>query len=138
MEGKQLAQTREEANFNEVLHDTDDFKSMETVALTQFDGKPCYQLKMVKKSDSEITEFYDAKSALLVGVIASQETPFGALVVTNILSGYTRYGDVLFATKTRQTMGPIEMVMTISSFELNAVAESVFELPEPIKALIKK
>jgi zinc protease len=136
--GKELDQTREQADFDHVLHNEKDFKSMETVEITQFEGKECYKLKLVTQSDSEMTEYYDTKTGLLVGTIATQESALGPLVVTSISSDYKKFGDVLFATKVVQKMGPLEQTMTISSFEFNKVADSVFDPPAPIKALIKK
>lgn len=138
MEGKQLAQMLEEADFDHILHNAKDFKSMETLEIAQFEGHECYKLKLVRKSDAELTEYYDTKTGFLVGYVGTQESPLGPLVVTNILSEYKKFGDVMFATKVIQKMGPIEQVMTINSFELNKVADSAFELPEPIKALVKK
>ena len=138
MEGKQLEQMREQADFDQVLHNEKDFKSMETVGSAQFEGKDCYKLKLVRKSGSEVTEFYETETGLLVGSVGTQESEVGPLVVTNVMSDYKKFGDVLFATRIQQKMGPIEQVMTISSFELNKVPDSVFELPGQIQALIKK
>jgi hypothetical protein len=138
MKGKELDQTREQANFDHLLHDEKDIKSMETVEVTQFEGKECYKLKLVTKLNSEVTEYYDTKTGLQVGFVGTQESALGPLVVTSISSDYKKFGDVLFATRVVQKMGPLEQVMIINSFELNKVADSVFDLPAPIKALIKK
>ena len=138
MEGKELEQMREQAHFDHMLHAEKDFKSMETIGVTQFEGQDCYQLKLVRKSNSEVTEYYDRKTGLLVGYIGTQESQLGPLVVTNILGGYKKFGDVLFATKVTQKMGPIEQTMTLDSFELNKVEDGIFELPAQIKTLIKK
>lgn len=138
LDGKQLEQMRDEADFNAVLHDLNNYKSMETIEVTQFDNKQCYKLKLVKKSGQEVTEYYDLKSNLLIGMVMSQESPLGQMVVTNILAEYKKYNDVLFPTKVTQKMGPIEQTMTMASHELNQVDDSAFELPEQIKALVKK
>jgi hypothetical protein len=138
MEGKMLEQVREQANFNAVLHDEKDFKSMETVELTQYQGQECYKLKLVKTSGQEITELYETKTGLLIGFTGAQESPLGLVTVTNLLSEYKKFGDVLFATKTIQQMGPMEMTMKIGSFEFDKVEDTVFELPPQIKALISK
>lgn len=135
MDGKQLEQMRDQADFDSVLHEEEDFKSMETVAKAEFEGKECYKLKLVKKSGQEMTEFYDVKNGLLAGSIVTQESPLGAVEVTNALGDYKKFGDIQFATKVVQKMGPLEQVMTIDSFELNKVDDSVFALPDQIKAL---
>jgi zinc protease len=136
MEGKQLEQMRDQADFDSVLHEEEDFKSMETVEKTEFEGKETYKLKLVKKSGQESIEYYDTKTGLLLGSLSTQESPLGAVEVTNILAEYKKFGDVLFATKITQKLGPIEQVMIIDSFELNKVEDSAFALPDAIKALV--
>ena len=138
MEGKQLEQMREQADFNSILHDPEEYKSMETVEITQFEKKECFKLKLVKKSGQEITEYYDTKTGLLAGMVMTQESPFGPVTATNVLEEYKKFNEVLFATKVTQRMGPIEQTMILSSYELDKVEESIFELPEQIKALVKK
>ena len=138
LDGKQLEEKREQADFDSVLHDEKDFQSMETIEVTQFEGKECYKLKLIKKSGREVTEYYDTKSGLLSGFVATQESPVGPLTVTAALSEYKKFGDVLFVTKVTQKIGPIEQVMNLSSMEFNKVKDSAFELPEQIKALNKK
>jgi hypothetical protein len=138
LEGKQHEQKREEADFNSVLHDEKDFKSMETVEVTQFDGKDCYKLKLVKKSGQEMTEYYDTQTGFLTGYTATQESPLGPITISATLSEYKKFGDVFFVTKTRQKTAGVELVMSISAMEFNKVDDSVFELPAQIKPLIKK
>ncbi|MBM3839070.1 MAG: hypothetical protein FJ398_14100 [Verrucomicrobia bacterium] len=138
MEGKQLEQMRDQADFDSILHAEGDYKSMETLELAQFEKKECYKLKLVKKNGQEVTEFYDVKTGLLAGMIMTQESPFGPVQATNVLEEYKKFNDVLFATKVTQRMGPIEQTMILSQYELNKVEDSKFELPEQIKALVKK
>ncbi|MBI2949404.1 MAG: hypothetical protein HYY23_17325 [Verrucomicrobia bacterium] len=138
MEGKQLEQMRDQADFDSILHAESDYKSMETVEITQFEKKECYKLKLVKKNGQAVTEFYDTKTSLLAGMIMTQESPFGPVEATNVLDEYKKFNDVLFATKVTQRMGPIEQTMVLNQYELNQVEDSKFELPDQIKALVKK
>ena len=138
MEGKRLNQLQNEANYYSILHDEKEFKSMETVEVAQFEGKECYKLKLVRQSGDEATEFYDSKSGLLVGIVASQETPLGAVTVTSVASDYKKFGNVLMATKNIQRLAGLQQIMTVESVEYNKVADSEFELPPQIKALVNK
>jgi len=138
MDGKRLDQLKKEANYYSALHDDNDFKSMETVELTPFEGKDCYKLKLVRQSGDEATEFYDTKTGLLLGIIASQESPLGSMLVTSTASDYKKFGNLLMAAKTIQKVAGIQQVMTVDSVEYNKVADSEFELPAPIKALVVK
>ncbi|MBM3835823.1 MAG: hypothetical protein FJ403_21655 [Verrucomicrobia bacterium] len=137
-EGNELEQKREQALFNSVLHDEKEYQSMETLEMTQFEGRECYKLKLVRPSGREITEFYDTKSGLLVGFITTQESPVGPMTVTATSGEYKKFGDILVATKITQKVGPVEQSITINSVEFNKVPDSAFELPEQIKALAPK
>jgi hypothetical protein len=138
LEGTMLEQVKEQAQFDSMLHEEQDFKEMETVEVTEFGGKQCYKLRLVRQSGREVIEYYDRKSGLLVGTTEAQETPLGLVTVTSVAEEYKRFGALLFATKLTQKLGPITQVITISEIEFNKVDDSVFELPEEIKALAKK
>lgn len=138
MEGKRLSQLQNEANYYSILHDEKEFKSMETVEVTEFEGKECYKLKLVRQSGDEATEFYDTKTGLLAGLVASQETPLGAVTVTSVASDYKKFGNVHMATKNIQRLAGLQQVMTVESVEYNKVADAEFELPPQIKALVNK
>ena len=138
LEGKMLDQVREQARFDAVLHPPGEFSAMETVGKAQFEGKDAYQLKLVRKSGQEVTEYYDIQSGLLLGSSELQETPLGSIPVAAVVGEYKKFGDVLFATKLVQKMGPLAQVMTFEKMDLNSVDDSTFELPAQIKALVPK
>lgn len=137
LEGKMLEDFRDQVRFDADLHRESEFKSMEMVGKTEFDGKPCYQLKLVRQTGREVTEFFEIETGLLIGTSQVQETPLGPVSVTASLGDYKKFGDALFATKLTQKLGPVQQVMTIETMEFNTVPDSVFELPEAIKALKK-
>jgi hypothetical protein len=138
LEGKTLEQIREQARFDSVLHNSAEFTSMETVAKTQFEGKDCYQLKLVRKSGQETTEYYAVDTGLLMGSSEVEQTPLGAISVTALVSDYRKFGDTLFATRLTQKMGPLAQVMSFEKMDFNCVDDSAFDLPAQIKALVKK
>jgi hypothetical protein len=137
LEGRMLEQVREQAQFDSMLHEQDDYKSMETIELTEFGGKECYKVRLVRNSGREIVEYYDKESALLVGTTEAQETPLGLITVTSQAEDYKRFGELLFATRLTQKIGPLAQVITISSIEFNGVNDEIFDLPESIKVLVK-
>ncbi len=138
LEGKMLDQVREQARFDAILHDLSEYKKVETVGRTPFEGQDAYQLKLVRKSGQETTEFYDIKTGLLIGSNEVQETPLGAVNVSASIGEYKKFGDALFATKLAQKMGPLTQVMTFTSMDFKELDDSVFDLPNQIKALLKK
>jgi hypothetical protein len=138
LDGKMLDQLREQARFDSVLHDPTEFKSMQTTGKTLFEGRDCYQVKLARRSGQETTEYYDVETGLLIGSAEVQETPLGSIAVTAIIGEYKKFGDILFATRLTQKMGPLAQVMSFSTMDFNQVNDSAFVLPEQIKALVKK
>ena len=138
LDGKQLEQMREQAEFDGILHEAENYRSMETIGKEKFEGKECYKLKLVRTSGNESTEYYDTKTGLLLGSITTQESAVGPMEVTSIIGDYRKTSGVLFARKITQKMGPIEQVMNLTSFKENEVPNSAFEVPNEIKPLLKK
>ena len=136
LKDKMLDQISAESDFYGTLHDEKNYTSMETVETTKFEGKDCHKLKLVRKNGHETIEFYD-KTSLLNGTMSTQESALGALPVTSIIGEYKEFGGVKMPTKIHLKMGPMEQVMTITSVVNNKVADAEFELPAPIKALVK-
>jgi hypothetical protein len=137
LEGKMLAQARDESDFYSALHEEQNFQSMATVAKTQFDGKECYQVKLVYKSGRQTTEYYDVKTGLQAGLQSTQESPQGAIDTTTRLADYTKFGETLQPRKITQMLGETEQVLTITSLSFDPIPEQEFAQPEPIKALVK-
>jgi hypothetical protein len=135
LEGAQMEQIKEQADFYSILHDPKDFKSMETVRKTNYAGKEAYELRLVRKDGREVTEYYDVESGLELGFSQKQDSPLGSMVVTNTVGEYKQFGTVRLPTRIAQVMGPIEQVMTVTSVEFNTVDDSVFKTPPEIKAL---
>ena len=138
LEGKMLDQASEEAEFHSVLHDEKSFKSMETAGVRQFDGKESIELKLVTRSGREITEFYDAKTSLLIGTKAVHESPQGPTELTVVFHDYKKMGNILQPTRFVVKGEGFEQVLTVSSIEYDSVPDKEFDLPDEIKSLPKK
>jgi hypothetical protein len=136
--GKELDAVREESNFGTSSRQGPNVVSAETVEKTQMNGQDCYKVKLVWKSGRETFDCYSVTTGLLIAAVVKQETPSGAIEVTNLLGDYKDFGGQKIATRiTQQAMGQ-EQVMTISSVEYDAADPAVFEMPAPIKALVEK
>jgi hypothetical protein len=138
LEGKMLEQVASQADFDHILHNAEDYKSMETVDLTDFGGEECYKVKLVDKAGTESMEYFSKKTGLQRGMTMSQESPFGVVNVSTTIGDYKKVGDVTMPTRISQKMAGIEQVMTMDQIEFDTVQDDVFELPKEIKALIKK
>jgi zinc protease len=138
MEGKELDQLKYESDFLGALHEEKNYKSMETVEATQFDGRECYKLKLVRTSGDEVFEYFDVKTGLAAGMTLKAESPVGAMDVTAVTTDYKKFGDVQMPTKMIQKMMNMQQVITLESGEFDKIEDAVFELPAKIKALVKK
>jgi SAM-dependent methyltransferase len=129
--GRELVRAREAADFYIELYDPADFNSMETVKLTEFEGKECYKLKIVSKSGRETFEYFDAESGLKIGSEGMTQSGNYAFERSEILADYEDFGGVLIPTKRiwRYEGWPYEQVVTITTLELDSVPDTVFALP---------
>jgi Protein of unknown function (DUF620) len=138
-DGDEKAQALLEGQFNAEAHWRDLFKSAETVAIEQVDGKDCYKVVITPKVGNPITRWYDKQSNLLVKSKMVTKSPMGELEADQTLSDYRKEGDILQPHKIVAHAAGRELVMTIDKVEYNAeVPKDKFELPDDIKALVKK
>lgn len=136
LEGRQLEDKKFDANFHSDLHEGR-YESMTTVEQTDFDGRPCYKVRLVRKGGSEDFEFYDVKTGLKAGRIATRETPMGVVTATSVETDYKKFGNLLVPTTVKNTLMGIQQTISLSTVEFDTVKPSVFEPPAQIKALIK-
>ena len=136
VQGVQLAQLAETADFYTELHLADKFKSMETVELAPFEGKPCYKVNLVSKAGREYAEFFDADSHLLVGNLGKQQMQGQTVDQITVFSDYKKFGDLLLPSRTVMRIMGFEQVKTYDTVEFNTVDEAVYALPDDIKALV--
>ena len=137
LSGRELARAREAADFYVDLYDPEDFASMETVELTEFEGRDCYKLMLVSKSGREWFEYFDAESGLKAGSEGKNQAGNYVFEGSEILADYMDYSGVLIPTKRiwRYKGWPYEQVVTIASLELNNVPDTIFALPPELEEL---
>lgn len=137
LDGAQLEQQRQQASFYGPLDRHHFVKAMETVERTDFEGRPCYRVKITTNWDEDYFEFYDVETGLLAGAQRSQESMMGPIESTTIIAEYREVGGVKMPARiTTRAMG-MEQAITIESSSFEAFDRSVFELPPEIKALVK-
>lgn len=135
LQGAELALTRYSALWP---GDWDAFQTMETVAATDFEGKPCYQVHLVTRDSLEVTLYYDRETGLQRGTSFTQESAMGKVPVTAVLSDYQDFNGIKLPTRTVQRAMGIEQVLTLDSVDFDTVPDSAFALPPEIKALVGK
>ena len=137
LEGRQLEEKRFDADYHGELRSSERYASMTTLERTEFDGRSCYKLRLVRKTGGEDIEFYDVATGLKAGSITTRETPMGTVTGTTVETDYRRFGRLLHPTTVRTQIGAVKQVVTITSIEFDNVPASVFELPAGIKALLR-
>ena len=137
LQGKQLEEKRFDTDFYGELHDASRYESMTTVERTDFDGRPCYKVRLVRKNGGEDFEFYDVTTGLKVGRIATRETQMGTVTGTAVETDYRKFGNLLLPATIKNSLMGVQQVITIQTIEYDAVPASAFEPPAEIKALIK-
>jgi len=135
--GEELAQKAFDADFDSSLNVASRYESMKTLEKTTFDGRPCYKVSLIRKDAGEDIEFYDVATGLKAGSIVSRKSPMGTITATSVMTDYKKFGDILQPTMLKQSMTGVEIVTTFSTIEYDKVDPAAFELPAPIKALIK-
>jgi hypothetical protein len=138
LDGKELDELKHSADFYDDLHDPKSYSSMTVVGQNAFEGTDCYEVKLVRTTGFEYTEFFNSKTGLLAGMKMNATSQMGAIPVVQVVSEYKSFGGVLTPTVTRQRMMGLESEMTISSITFDPVDPKAFDLPPAIAALVKQ
>ncbi len=135
--GKELTQTKLDADFYSELRDPAKYPAVKTIEKTTFDGRPCYKVSVKRIDGIEDFDFYDVATGLRAGSINTRESPMGTLTMTSIEREYKKFGKLSQATTVTQQVMGVEQKITLSTVEYDHVEPSAFEPPPAIKALIK-
>lgn len=135
--GAALEQKKLDSDFEAGLNPALRYSAMKTVGKETFDGKEVYKVSMTRKEGGEDIGFFDVATGYKIGGIATREGPMGSMQVTSTTTDYKKFGNVMMPTNIKQSVSGIDIVITITSVEVDKVDPAVFELPAEIKALIK-
>jgi len=136
LEGRMLEQTRHQSDATAPLHPETLIASLETVEKIDFEGQTCYKVKVTTRWDEEYFEYFNVESGLLVGVERSQASPMGPMPATTVVSDYQEFAGVLSPRKTVQRVMGMEEIITVLDLSNIEPADTLFALPEEIKALM--
>jgi hypothetical protein len=138
MEGGELRDMSRQSDFFAILHDDKDFKSIENLGKTNFEGEECYKIKLTYPDGGDITEFYSVKTGLQKGFMGTQDSSLGTISATSINEEHKKFGDVLLPSRVTQKMAGagLAQTMVVESVEFDNVPDSMFEPPAEIKALL--
>ena len=107
---------------------------METV-----EGKECYKVVMTPKTGSPSTRWFDKDTNLLVKLTMTTKSAMGEVQSESVVTDYRKEGEVLMPHKITSKVATMELVMTVESVQHNPeIAKDRFDIPDEVKALVKK
>lgn len=138
--GDDRESAKRDADFYYPLNELSWFKTMETVGIEDFEGRPCYRLHGVTNWNKSNDHFYDVETHLLAGYeFSSQLGP-----THEIFSDYKKIDGVLVpmkqTVKVQRKDGAWNLMyaFTFDSVSFEKVDQSVFAPPPAVRALVEK
>jgi hypothetical protein len=127
---------RRDADLQYALHQPDYFKSLDFAGVTDFDGRPCYWLHGTTHWGKDNNQFYDVQTGLLAGYRFQADDKSAAVSIL-LFQDYKNFGGPMVATKLISRTGDRVRTFTITSVSYDPIADSVFDLPPAVRALMK-
>jgi hypothetical protein len=138
-DGDYVLSIRRDADLYYGSHVLDYFRSMETVDVEVFEGRPCYHLKGINNWGKQNDHFYDRTTGLLAGYQFyswdDSGTSSSGSLSTDVFSDYQNFGGLLIPTRvTSKERAQVVEVNHFTSITFDDADGSVFALPEAVKA----
>lgn len=138
MEGSELLQLVEEAEFGSVLRESQNIESVETTEKVTLGNEECYKVRVKRKNGRESFDCYSVASGLLIGSYATQETPMGPVQSVTEFKDYRDFAGVKQPTQIVVSVMNQQQIMTFSSYEYGPIPDRAFAVPAPIATLISQ
>ena len=139
MEGKEKANFMHMNIFDRPVYWRTSFEKVESAGMEDVDGKPCYKVVATPANLSPQTLFFDKETHLLVKAVMTVESQAGTIPTEVFVSDYRPVNGIMLAHKTITRLMGQERITTLDSVEQNVdLPAGRFDLPDEIKALIKK
>lgn len=127
---------RRDADLQYSLHQPAYFKTLELAGIRDFEGHRCYWLHGTTNWGKDNNQFYDVATGLLAGYRFESDDSSKTLTFA-IFDDYKSFGGPLVATKNTTRAGNNSQTFTYKSVSYEPLADSLFELPPAVKALLK-
>jgi hypothetical protein len=134
--GPAIDAIRRDADLQYSLHQPDYFKKLELAGISDFEGHRCYWLHGTTNWGKDNNQFYDVETGLLVGYRFESDDSSKTLTFA-IFEDYRNFGGPLIATRNTTRAGKNSRTFTYKSVSYEPLADSIFELPPAVKALVK-
>jgi hypothetical protein len=131
-----LESVRRDSDLYYPLHQPDYFAKFEMAGITDFEGHRCYWLHGTTHWGKDNNQFYDVKTGLLVGYRYQSDDKSATLTIL-VFDDYKSFGGPLVATRQVERQGDQKQTTTLSEVSYEPLADSLFEPPEAVKALLR-
>ncbi len=138
LEGKERQQLNEQFDPLYALRDASLVESATTTALSESEGRACYQVEIKWKSGSDSTDCYGTEDGLLLSTESTTSTPMGDLKQITHFSEYTTYGKSKTPKVSKMKVAGMTQLVRIESYEESPQDAKLFVLPAAIEALVGK
>lgn len=132
-----LEAIRRDADLQYSLHQPDYFKKIELAGIPEFDGRRCYWLHGTTHWGKDNNQYYDLETGLLAGYKFQSDSSGSAVVTILLLKDYKNFGGPMVATQLINHTGDSTQTIRFTSVSYEPLDDSIFELPESIKKLLK-
>lgn len=141
--GDERESQKRDADFYYPLNELSWFKSMKTIGVEDFEGRPCYHLQGINNWNKPNDHFYDQQTGLLAGYEFDSAWRGGPGLTREIFSDYQKVDGVLVPMqqilKVKSKSGgdwTVSQVVTYTSVTFNDVDPKVFLLPQVVRDLL--
>jgi hypothetical protein len=138
LDGDQLANMKQQADFYMPLNYSKHFTSMETVEEIAFDGQQAYKVKVMNASGREGQHYFAKDTGLLLGIQGVQAGPMGESEVKISFSDYKDFEGVKIPAKTTLDVSGMQIEQTVETVTYGGVDAAAFDPPAAVKALVEK
>jgi len=130
-----LDAVRRDADLQYPLHQRDYFRKLALAGVTDFEGHRCYWLHGTTNWGKDNNQFYDVENGLLVGYRFEDDA--SKTITIALFDDYKSFGGRLIATNNTSRTGDRTQTFTYKSVSYEPLADSIFEPPQAVKALMK-
>jgi len=127
---------RRDADLQYPLHQSDYFKKLELAGISDFEGHRCYWLHGTTNWGKDNNQFYDVQTGLLAGYRFQSDDGSKTLTFA-IFEDYRNFGGPMIATRKTTRAGNNSRTFIYKSVSYEPLADSIFEFPPAVKALVK-
>ena len=128
---------RRDTDLQYALHQPDYFRKLELAGVVDFEGHRCYWLHGTTNWGKDNNQFYDVDTGLLVGYRFESDDASKTITIA-LFEDYKNFGGPLIAARNVSRSAERSQTSTYKSVSYEPLPDSLFDLPEAVKGLLKQ